>query len=159
MERATTLVLVVLSIFAIGFNAPAFSTLVEDIVNGVTLTSDSVYATTSNGNLTIDISVNNPNYPGYGDGLSSGSVYRFDDVIVLENNVSRTGESVVCVNIQSNDDSLKFYTDSIAPSESINLTLGENESKSVGIEINSSTSGLGLVKGSYTIYVYSGECQ
>ncbi len=158
MKKTTTAVLVTLSIFAIGLNAPVVSTIVEDVVGGIILTSNSVYATTDDNNLTIEISVNNPNYPGYGEGLSPSSTYRFDDALTIENNVSKTGMEVVCVRIQSNDENLKFYTEDTTPSDTVSITLRENESKSVGIEINS-TSGLGMEEGRYTIYVYSGECQ
>jgi hypothetical protein len=159
MRKITTVILLLLSVFAIGLNAPVVSTIVEDIVGGVTVISNSIYATTTDeNNLTIDISVNNPNYPGYGEGLSPSSTYRFDDALVFENNVSKTGMEVVCVQIQSNDESLKFYTEDTIPSDIVSITLRENESKSVGIEINA-TSILGLNEGKYTIYVYSGECQ
>ncbi len=159
MRKITTAVLVILSIFAIGLNTPVVSTIVEDIVGGVTVISNSIYATMSNeNNLTIDISANNPNYPGYGKGLSLSSTYRFDDALIFENNVSKTGIEVICVQIQSNDENLKFYTGDAMPSDIVSITLGKNESKSIGIEINS-TSDLGLKEGKYTIYIYSGECQ
>ncbi len=157
MRKTTTAILVILSLFAIGLNAPAVSTIVEDVVEGIIVVSNSAYATRTD-DLTIDISANNPNYPGYGNGLSPSSTYRFDDVLTLENDVSKTGMEVVCVKIQSNDENLKFYTGNTLPSYIINLTLRKNESKSVGIEINS-TSDLELKEGRYTIYTYSGECQ
>jgi len=155
MRKTITAMLVVLSVFAIGLNAPAVSTIVEDVIGGVIIFSNSAYAID---NATIDISVNNPNYPGYGNGLSPSSTYRFDDALTIENNVSKTGMDVVCVKIQSNDKNLKFYSENAPPSYTLNVTLGKNESKSVGIEINSSLD-LGLKEGKYTIYVYSGECK
>lgn len=156
MRRNTLLTVILLAILAMGLNKPVLSTVVEDVIGGVTIVSSSIYASEKE-NITIDISTNNPNYPGYGDGLSPSTIYRFDDAITVENNVSKTGMRVLCVQFQSEDEGLKFYADAITPSYAIYVTLGENESKSVGIELNT-TSNLGSNFANYSVYVYEGEC-
>lgn len=110
------------------------------------------------GNLTIDISEDNPFYPGYGEGLSRDAIYKFDDVMKVENNVTQTGASVICVIITSQMKGLRFYYSNTAPEESINFTLGEYESVNVGIYINTTNYALGEVSGSFKIQAYEGGC-
>ncbi|NJE09196.1 DUF1102 domain-containing protein [Thermococcus sp. M39] len=110
------------------------------------------------GNLTIDISEDNPFYPGYGEGLSRDAIYKFDDVMKVENNVTQTGASVICVIITSQMDGLKFYYSNTTPEDSISFTLGEYESVNVGIYINTTNYALGEVSGSFKIQAYEGAC-
>jgi len=109
--------------------------------------------------LTIDISEGNPFYPGYGKGLSIDTIHMFDDVMKVENNVTQTGASVICVIITSQMDGLRFYHSNTTPKESISFTLGEYESVNVGIYINTTNHTLGEVSGSFKIQAYEGECE
>ncbi|MBO8175765.1 MAG: DUF1102 domain-containing protein [Thermococcus sp.] len=111
------------------------------------------------GNLTIDISENNPFYPGYGEGLSRDAIYNFDDVMKVENNVTQTGASVICVIITSQMEGLRFYYSNTTPEDSISFTLGEYESVNVGIHINTTNYALGEVSGSFKIQAYEGACE
>ncbi len=138
-------------VFAVagGFSLPT----VEDVLpNNLTLIGFFPYAHDIDGNLVIDISDASPFYPGYGEGLSRNTVYRFDDVIAIKNNAS-----VVCVIVQSNFDGLKFYTDGSADS-TLTFSLGENEIVYIGVEINTSLYDLGTYTGSFTIKASEGEC-
>ncbi|ADT84964.1 DUF1102 domain-containing protein [Thermococcus barophilus] len=110
------------------------------------------------GNLTIDISKNSPFYPGYGEGLSRDAIYQFDDVIRVENNVTQTGASVICVIITSEMNGLKFYYSNTTPAESISITLGEYESANIGIFVNTTGYALGDVSGSFKIQAFEGAC-
>ena len=111
------------------------------------------------GNLTINISENNPFYPGYGEGLSRDAIYNFDDVMKVENNVTQTGTSVICVIITSQMEGLRFYYSNTTPEDSISFTLGEYESVNVGIHINTTNYALGEVSGSFKIQAYEGACE
>ncbi|ALM76251.1 DUF1102 domain-containing protein [Thermococcus barophilus] len=110
------------------------------------------------GNLTIDISENSPFYPGYGEGLSRDAIYQFDDVIRVENNVTQTGASVICVIITSEMNGLKFYYSNTTPAESISITLSEYESANIGIFVNTTGYALGDVSGSFKIQAFEGAC-
>ncbi len=102
-------------------------------------------------NLTIEITENNPNYPGYGKGLSPGSVYRFDNLLTIENG----NAFPVCVILQSQSDLFRFYTDGEAL-QSISFSLAVNESIAVGVEFSSAE--LGLMEENYSVQIFEGEC-
>jgi len=109
--------------------------------------------------LKIDISTNNPNHPGYGDGVSLETVYSFDNAITVRNNVSKTGRDIVCVSFVSKSDKLSFYLKKGVISETVNITLMGNESRSVGIIINTSSGKLGIEEIPYSVFIYEGECK
>ena len=129
---------------------PAISVMAADTISGILLYSTSPYAK-NEGNLTIDITQSNPNYLGYGDGLSPGSVYRFDGLLTIENN----NDFPVCVILQSQSDLLEFYTDRESL-PAISFTLNANESMSVGVEFNATE--LGLMEEYYDIHILEGGC-
>lgn len=41
----------------------------------------------SNGELVVDFSLSNPNYPGYGKGISPASEYNFNEVFAVSNHL------------------------------------------------------------------------
>ncbi len=147
MSKALIVAIIVMSL-ALGLNAPKISAFAEEVIDSTVIGSNSVYV-----NKSIDVSVKNPNFPGYGRGISPNSVYRLDNVLTLKNNGSRD----VCVVVESSDDHIRFYTDDRV-SQALSLTLHANKSKSVGVEINSSDFGLGLREYRYSINVYDGAC-
>ncbi len=66
------------------------------------------YIDNQNGELVIDFSPNNPNYPGYGDGISPSSEYNFDEVFNVSNHL---WENVpIVVRITSSDSKVEFYS-------------------------------------------------
>jgi len=74
--------------------------IVPDDVEFIDLTPLQPYAYIDNdtGMLVIDFSANNPNYPGYGDGISPASEYNFDEVFEVSNDLWENTPIVVLVN-------------------------------------------------------------
>lgn len=62
----------------------------------------------NNGELVLDFSPNNPNYPGYGDGISPSSEYNFDEVFNVSNDLWEN--TTIVVRITSNCSSIEFYS-------------------------------------------------
>ena len=60
------------------------------------------------GVLVVDISPNNPNYPGYGQGLSPNSEYNFDEVFEVSNDLWEENMSIV-VRITNANTAIQFY--------------------------------------------------
>lgn len=110
-------------------------------------------------NLTIDISSQSPLYPNYGEGLSKDSTYTFDDVMFVENNVTKTGADVICVIVTSQMTGLKFYYLDNKPSESIAITLGANEIMNIGMQINTTNFNIGNASGTIKIQAFEGACE
>lgn len=144
------IIAIILLLIALGLRAPAISVMAADTVNGILLYSTSPYASNVD-NLTIDITENNPNYPGYGKGLSPGTVYRFDGLLTIENN----NDFPVCVVLQSQSDLVNFYTDGESL-PAISFTLAVNESMSVGVEFNAAE--LGMTEEYYSVQIMEGGC-
>ncbi len=59
------------------------------------------YAHLSNGKLLIEISPNNPNYPGYGDGMSHNTTYVFEEMFNVSNELWENSKEdfPICVQI------------------------------------------------------------
>ncbi len=67
------------------------------------------YIDTATGELVLDFSPNNPNYPGYGDGISPASEYNFDEVFNVSNHL---WENVpIVVRITSSNTHVEFYSE------------------------------------------------
>ncbi|NJE42846.1 DUF1102 domain-containing protein [Thermococcus sp. GR6] len=119
------------------------------------------YAYSSDGIIVVDISPNNPFYPGWGDGLSVNSIYVFEDVFLIENNQSETGYNEICVRISSNSPEIGFFLRSFNGnwSEVVEATILANESIGVGMSID--THGLPLEDYSdeISIEAWGGSCR
>ena len=103
----------------------------------------------SNGELVVDFSPNNPNYPGYGDGISPASEYNFNEVFNVSNDL---WENVtVVVRITSSENHVEFYghqggvysvdngtpaTASDSARSDVCFTLHPGEKKSIGIDLS-----------------------
>lgn len=109
-------------------------------------------------NLTIEISADNPSYPGYGEGLSGDALYKFGGVMLVENNVTQTQADVICVIITSQMQGLKFYYSNQTPSESISFSLNAYENVTIGVQMNTTGMALGNYTGTFKIQVYEGAC-
>jgi len=149
-------VMLLLLLLVTGFKTPAVSSVVGNY--SILMFGLPPYAYSSNGDVIIDISDSSPLYPGYGKGLAKDTVYKIDEVIRIENNVSLTGWNEVCVVIKSNVEGLKFYSDLSLPNDVVYIYLSGNESKYVGIEINTSQYDLGELYGSFSVTTYEGKC-
>ncbi len=99
------------------------------------------------GLLVVDISPNNPNYPGYGMGLSPKSEYNFDEVFNVSNDLWEN--MTIVVEISSDNDAIQFYgadrniysvdTGELADSSDtaksdVCFTVGPGEAVSVGMD-------------------------
>ena len=60
------------------------------------------------GVLVVDISPDNPNWPGYGNGLSPNSEYNFDEVFEVSNDLWEDNMTIV-VRITSDNTAIQFY--------------------------------------------------
>ncbi|AFN03113.1 hypothetical protein PFC_00700 [Pyrococcus furiosus COM1] len=65
------------------------------------------YINATTGKLVIDFSENNPNYPGYGDGISPASEYNFDEVFGVSNHLWEDLDIVV--EIYSTNSHIELY--------------------------------------------------
>jgi len=68
------------------------------------------YINQTTGMLVIDFSANNPNYPGYGMGISPASEYNFDEVFEVSNDLWENTPIVVLVS--SSDPKIDLYGES-----------------------------------------------
>lgn len=66
------------------------------------------YIDTNTGELVLDFSPNNPNYPGYGDGISPSSEYNFDEVFNVSNHLWE--DVTIVVRITSSETHVEFYS-------------------------------------------------
>ncbi len=113
-----------------------------------------------NGSLVLDISSRNPHCSGKARGLSSESVYVFEDVLIVVNRPFETESSVICVRISSKNPSVQFFSGSFTGkwSRSMELTVGR-EKRNVGVRVNSPGEITGARWDSFTIEVMKGACQ
>lgn len=107
------------------------------------------YIDSVTGELVVDFSPSNPNYPGYGMGISPASEYNFDEVFEVSNHL---WENVtIVVRITSSDTSIEFYsheggvysvddgreaTASDSAREDVCFTLQPNSTKRIGIDLS-----------------------
>ena len=83
--------------------------IVADDNELIDLTPIQPYAYINEGGvMVVDISPNNPNYPGYGEGLSPRSEYNFDEVFEVSNDLWEDNMSIV-VRITSDNPTIQFY--------------------------------------------------
>lgn len=85
-------------------------TVVTDDTELIDLTPIQPYAYIGeDGMLAIDFSADNPNYPGYGDGISPASEYNFDEVFAVSNDLWEQFPIVVRITSTSSDSRVEFY--------------------------------------------------
>ncbi len=83
-------------------------TVVTDDTEIIDLTPIQPYAYIGDdGILVVDFSPNNPNYPGYGDGISPASEYNFDEVFEVSNDLWE--QFPIVVRVTSNNTHVEFY--------------------------------------------------
>ncbi len=83
--------------------------IVSDDNELIDLTPIQPYAYINDGGvLVVDISPDNPNYPGYGQGLSPNSEYNFDEVFKVSNDLWENNMSIV-VRITNANTAIQFY--------------------------------------------------
>ncbi len=83
--------------------------IVTDDTELIDLTPIQPYAYINDGGvMVVDISPDNPNWPGYGNGLSPNSEYNFDEVFKVSNDLWEENMTIV-VRITSNNTGIQFY--------------------------------------------------
>ncbi len=107
------------------------------------------YIDPDTGELVLDFSANNPNYPGYGDGISPASEYNFDEVFNVSNELWE--KMWIVVRVTSSDTSVEFYSadggvysvddgsvawNSDTARDDICFILGPGEEKSIGVDLS-----------------------
>ena len=114
------------------------------------------------GILVVDVSPDNPFYPGpgFGKGLSINSTYVFEGVFVIENNQNLTGEAEICVRISSEVSNIGFFTGTFNGSWSdvVEVTIPANESVEIGARIDTHGLTLGDYTEDFTIEAWGGNC-
>lgn len=112
------------------------------------------------GFLKIDISKDSPLYPGYGEGLSPDSIYVFEDIFEIENNVSETGADIICVTITSDSPEIALFINSFEGIwfDEIEFTVESNSSVKVGMVFNTGGLELGDIYRVIGIKAYGGVC-
>ena len=104
---------------------------------------------TDNGELVVDFSPNNPNYPGYGDGISPASEYNFNKVFAVSNHLWEN--TPIVVRVTSSDTHVEFYsheggvyavdggaaaTASASARNDVCFVLGPNSEKKIGMDLS-----------------------
>ena len=119
------------------------------------------YAYLSEGYLKIDITNQNPLYPGFGEGLSPDSVYVFDSVFEIYNNESETGFSEICVTITSPTSVVGLFVSPYTGSwsQTIEFTVPANQSVQVGMRFDTNSLPLGDYNQNITIQAFGGPCE
>ncbi len=83
--------------------------IVSDDNELIDLTPLQPYAYINDGGvLVVDISPDNPNWPGYGNGLSPNSEYNFDEVFQVSNDLWEENMTIV-VRITNTNTAIQFY--------------------------------------------------
>ncbi len=119
------------------------------------------YAYSKGGVLFVDVSPENPFYPGYGDGLGVNGTFVFDHVFTIENNRSQTGYDEICVRVTSNaPPNVGLFTGGFGGnwSDAVEVTLAANESTSVGVRIDTHNLTLGDYSDEITIEAWGRSC-
>ncbi|AAL80449.1 DUF1102 domain-containing protein [Pyrococcus furiosus DSM 3638] len=140
--------------------------IVADDNELIDLTPVQPYAYLSNGKLTIKISPDNTNqYPGYGDGLSPDSLYVFEEMFNVSNELWENEESnyPICVTIQSENSHVTLfagtYDSPIAgPGTSITFTVEHGNPVPIGMIFDMTGEGLGSDQGQLSISAQAGAC-
>ncbi len=107
------------------------------------------YIDTATGELVLDFSPNNPNYPGYGDGISPSSEYNFDEVFNVSNHLWE--DVPIVVRITSSNTHVEFYsadggvyavdtgtlaTASDSARDDVCFVLQPGEAKKIGVDLS-----------------------
>jgi len=128
------------------------------------------YAYLNDGKLTIEISPNNPNYPGYGDGMSHNTTYVFEEMFNVSNDLWENNESdfPICVTIHVTGNGVVEvfagnYNDNgtatIAnPDTSITFTVYHNSPVPVGFIFNNTCLDQGMHSVQMSINAEAGAC-
>ncbi len=124
------------------------------------------YAYLNNGKLTIEISPNNPNYPGYGDGMSHNTTYVFEEMFNVSNDLWENNETdfPICVHIAiQNSGGLKIFagdydSPTAGPDTSIQFTVYHDSPVPIGFVFDNTCESLGGHQATMSISAQAGAC-
>ncbi|AEH24905.1 DUF1102 domain-containing protein [Pyrococcus yayanosii] len=140
--------------------------IVGDDNEFIDLTPLQPYAILSNGKLVIDFSANNPNYPGYGDGMSPNTTYVFEEVFEVSNELweNEDGDYPICVTISAVHPNIQIfagdYDSPIAgPGSSISVTVYHGSPVPIGFIFDNTNAALGSYQFQLQIDAVAGACQ
>ncbi|WP_456328463.1 DUF1102 domain-containing protein [Archaeoglobus sp.] len=129
------------------------------------------YAYLNNGKLTIEISPNNPNYPGYGDGMSHNTTYVFEEMFNVSNDLweNENQNFPICVQISVPQNSGvevfagNYNNDGTAtianPGTQIQFTVEHGHPVSVGFVFDNTCEELGAHSVNMDIQAWAGACR
>ncbi len=133
----------------------------------IDLTPLQPYAYLNNGKLTIEISPNNPNYPGYGDGMSVNTIYVFEEMFNVSNELweNENGDFPVCVQISINQgDGIEVFAGNYSnpisgPDTQVQFTVYHDEPVPVGFVFNNTDKEMGTQSVQMSINAEAGACE
>lgn len=132
----------------------------------IDLTPLQPYAYLNNGKLTIEMSPNNPNYPGYGDGMSVNTIYVFEEMFNVSNELweNENGDFPVCVQISiSQNSGIEFFAGDYdnpisGPGTQMQFTVYHDEPVPVGFVFNNTDKEMGAQTVQMSINAEAGAC-
>ena len=143
--------------------------VVADDDEFIDLTPLQPYAYLNNGKLTVEISPNNPNYPGFGDGMSHGTIYVFEEMFEVSNELweNEDGNFPICVTIKVGTDGYEVFageynddgTATIAdPGTTISFTVEHGSPVPVGFVFDNAGKTPGSYQAQMSIEAVAGAC-
>ncbi|CAB50386.1 DUF1102 domain-containing protein [Pyrococcus abyssi] len=139
--------------------------IVSDDSELIDLTPVQPYVYLNNGKLTVEISSGHPEYPGYGDGLSTDSLYVFEEMFNVSNELwENAGQDYpICVTIKAQLPVKVFagtYDSPIAgPDDTISFTVYHGQPVPVGMIFDNTGLDLGGHQIQLDISAVAGECE
>ncbi|BAA29653.1 DUF1102 domain-containing protein [Pyrococcus horikoshii] len=138
--------------------------IVSDDSELIDLTPVQPYVYLNNGKLTVEISSNNPSYPGYGEGLSTDSIYVFEEMFNVSNELWENAQQdyPICVTVKAESPVKVFagtYNSPIAgPDYQISFTVYHGQPVSVGMIFNNTGLSSGEHQFQIDVSAVAGEC-
>ena len=138
--------------------------IVSDDTELINLKPLQPYAYLNNGKLTVEISSNHPDYPGYGAGLSTDSIYVFEEMFEVSNELweNDNEDYPICVTLKA-DNGVKLFAGSYdnptaGPAGTIRVTVYHGSPVKIGMIFNTTGQGLGGHQVQIDVTAVAGEC-
>ncbi|CUX78116.1 DUF1102 domain-containing protein [Thermococcus chitonophagus] len=138
--------------------------IVADDNELIDLTPLQPYVYLNNGKMTIEISSNNPHYPGYGSGLSPDSTYVFEEMFEISNELWENADQdyPICVEVKASDGvqvfAGSFDNPTAGPAGNISVTVYHGSPVKIGMIFNNYGKNLGSEQFQLDINAEAGEC-
>lgn len=140
--------------------------IVADDDELIDLTPIQPYAYLNNGKLTVEISPNNPNYPGYGQGMSTNTTYVFEEMFNVSNELWENNNSnfPICVQISVTQGHLQIFAGNyssplVNPGTQIQFTVYHGQDVPVGFVFDNSNASMGNKQAQLSISAVAGACE